>query len=83
MRTLPWVEEFESLEAVSQTEDVRALCLRLAALARRGGLDTFVRAVQHNDDLDAATKEAVVELAGAPSFLLAVEDYVKRTRIVH
>jgi hypothetical protein len=35
------------------------------------------------DDLDDETKGTVSELAGCPSFLHALEDYVGRTRILH
>ena len=78
-----WLQEFESLEEISQQEDVRVLCLRLAALSRNGDLERFVRQVARDDDLDDETKGTVSELAGCPSFLHALEDYVGRTRILH
>jgi len=81
--TLGWLQEFESLEAISQEEDIRVLCLRMATLSQRGGLDSFLRAVQVDDELDDETKGTVSELADCPSFLLALEDYVVRTRILH
>jgi hypothetical protein len=81
--TVPWLQEFESLEEISQQEDVRLLCLRMAAMSRRGGLASFLRHVAHDDELDDETKGTVSELAGCRSFLLALEDYVGRTRILH
>jgi hypothetical protein len=81
--TVPWLQEFESLEEISQQEDVRLLCLRMAAMSQRGGLDSFLRHVARDDELDDETKGTVSELAGCRSFLLALEDYVGRTRILH
>ena len=81
--TVPWLQEFESLEEISQQEDIRLLCLRMAAMSQVGRLDTFVRELAHDDELDDETKGTVSELAGCRSFLLALEDYVRRTRILH
>jgi hypothetical protein len=39
--------------------------------------------VNGDDELDAATKDTVLELAGDASFLLAVEDYMLATRRFH
>ena len=77
------VQDFESLEEISQQEDVRLLCLRMAALSRGGALETFLRQVAHDDELDEETKGTVSELASCREFLLALEDYVGRTRILH
>jgi hypothetical protein len=78
-----WLHEFESLEEISQQEDIRVLCLRLAALARAGELERFVRQVARDEAVDDETKGTVSELAGCPSFLHALEEYVGRTRILH
>ena len=78
-----WVQDLESLEEISQQDDIRALCLRMAAMQRTGGLDTFLREVARDDELDDETKGTVSELAGCRSFLLALEEYVGRTRIRH
>ena len=78
-----WLQEFESLEQVSQDEEIRLLCLRMAAMSRHGRLDSFVTQVARDEELDAETKGTVSELAGCRSFLLALEDYVRRTRILH
>jgi hypothetical protein len=81
--SVPWLQEFESLEEISQQEDIRLLCLRMAAMSRVGSLDAFVRQLAYDEELDDETKGTVSELAGYPSFLLALEDYVVRTRILH
>jgi hypothetical protein len=81
--TVPWLQEFESLEEISQQEDIRLLCLRMAAMSRVGGLESFLREIAFDDELDDETKGTVSELAGCRSFLLALEDYVGRTRILH
>jgi hypothetical protein len=78
-----WLQEFESLEEISQQEEIRLLCLRMAAMSRAGDLDGFVRQVARDGELDDETKGTVSELAGCPAFLLALEDYVRRTRILH
>jgi hypothetical protein len=81
--TVLWLQEFESLEEISQQEDVRLLCLRMAAMSRGGGLDSFLRQLAHDEELDDETKGTVSELAGSRSFLLALEDYVAKTRLLH
>jgi hypothetical protein len=55
----------------------------MAALQRTGGLDAFLRQLAHDDELDDETKGTVSELAECRSFLLALEDYVGRTSILH
>jgi hypothetical protein len=81
--TVAWLQEFESLEEISQQEDIRLLCLRMAAMSRGGGLESFLHQIAHDDDLDEETKGTVSELAGCRDFLLALEDYVGKTRILH
>jgi len=46
-------------------------------------LQPFLSELQHDDDVDESTKGMVTELAEDPTFLLAVEDYVKKTQIIH
>jgi hypothetical protein len=78
-----WIHDLESLEAINQDAAVRELVLRMAGLARGGRLGTFIAAVDGDDELDAATKDTVLELAGDSSFLLAAEDYMLATRRLH
>ena len=77
------MEDLESLEAVSQDPESRALVLRLAGMARAGTLEPFLDGLEADRDLDAETKETFAELAGDETFLLAVEDYLRRTTVAH
>jgi hypothetical protein len=78
-----WNHDLESLEAISQDDVTRDLFLRMAWLSQRGSLKPFLVELQDDDDLDEGTKDTLTEIADDPSFLLAVEDYVKKTEIVH
>jgi hypothetical protein len=78
-----WLEDIESLEAISQDEDTRKLFLRMAYLSQNGRLQPFLRELEDDRELDAHTKETLAELACDEAFLLAVEDYVHRTRALH
>lgn len=73
----------ESFEAIKQDDVTRDLVLRMSALSQAGKLEPFLFEVAHDDDLDDMTKGRLVELAHDETFLLAVEDYLHRTEIVH
>jgi hypothetical protein len=77
------LQDIESLEAISQDDDTRALFLRMAQMNQSGRLQPFLRELDDDDDIDAETKMTLAELAQDSSFLHAVEDYVHRTRAVH
>ena len=78
-----WLQDIESLEAISQDDTTRDLFLRMAWLSQEDRLQPFLFELQHDDDLDDSTKGMLTELAEDPAFLLAVEDYVKKTQISH
>ena len=78
-----WLQDLESLEAISQDDTTRDLFLRMAWLSQEDRLQPFLFELQHDDDLDDATKGMLMELAEDPAFLLAVEDYLKKTEIFH
>ena len=78
-----WLTDIESLEAVTQDDETRTLVLRMAAMSKAGTLGPFVAEVRGDDGLDVETRATFVELAQDESFLLAVEDYVLRTRVSH
>ena len=82
MHTL-WLDDLESLEAISQNEETRRIFLRMAALSQSGRTPSFVVEIALDRDLDAATKTRLVELAEDEPFLLAVEDYLVRTHRLH
>ena len=77
------MQDIEAFEAVTQDELVRPLLLRMARLARHGKLPGFVAAVGADEELDAETKAAVLELASDETFLLAAEDYMRSTAYLH
>ena len=79
----PWLQDLESLEAISQNDDARQIFLRMAAMTQTGQLGSFLTEIAHDDDLDDDTKGTLTELARDRSFLLAVEDYLERTRQFH
>jgi hypothetical protein len=73
----------ESFEAINQDDMTRDLVLRMSALSQAGKLGPFLFELAHDADLDELTKGTLVEIANDESFLLAVEDYLVRTEIVH
>lgn len=75
--------DLESFEAINQDDMTRDLVLRMSALSQAGKLGPFLFELAHDDDLDDRTKGTLVEIARDESFLLAVEDYLHRTEIVH
>jgi hypothetical protein len=83
MMLATWLEDLESLEAISQDDLTRDLFLKMASLSQENRLQPFLFELQHDDELDDSTKGMLTEIAGDPSFLLVVEDYVKKTETVH
>jgi len=78
-----WLQDIESLEAISQDDDTRNLFLRMAQLSQNGRLGPFLRELQDDRELDDETKVTLAEIASDAGFLHAVEDYVHRTRALH
>ena len=78
-----WFHDIESLEAVAQDEQTKRICLRMAAMSQAGTLGPFIATLRHDEELDEGTKGTLAEIAGDSNFLLAVEDYVRRTQFVH
>ena len=78
-----WFQDIESLEAINQDAETRDLILRMAGLAKGGRLGTFIDAVDADGELDQHTKDWLTELARDETFLLAVEDYLRRCRYYH
>jgi hypothetical protein len=79
----PWLVDIESFERLSQDETSRRVVLQLAQLSRESRLAPFVTEVAHDPDFDEETRYAIAELAADETFLLAVEDYLGRTRVIH
>ena len=78
-----WLQDIESLEAISQDEETRTLFLRMAHMSQTGRIGPFLRELAHDGEIDEATKATLAELATDGTFLHAVDDYVHRTRALH
>jgi hypothetical protein len=79
----PWLNDIESLEAISQDAEAKRIFLRMAALSRDGQMGSFLTELAQDEDLDDETKGTLEELAQDSTFLLVVEDYLARTRVLH
>jgi hypothetical protein len=75
--------DLESFEAISQNDDTRRIFLRMAAMSQDGRLPAFLSELTHDPEVDDDLKGTLTELASDPSFLLAVEDYLRRTQLFH
>jgi hypothetical protein len=78
-----WLQDLESLEAISQDDDAKQIFLRMAAMSQTGQMGSFLSELALDADLDDETKGTLRELARDNSFLLAVEDYLHRTQRLH
>jgi hypothetical protein len=78
-----WLNEMESLEEISQDDDAKRIFLRMAAMSRDGQMGSFLTELAYDDELDEETKGTLRELAEDNYFLLAVEDYLQRTQLLH
>jgi len=76
-------EDLESFEAISQNDDARRIFLRMAAMSQDGRLPAFLTELTHDPEVDDDLKGTLTELASDTSFLLAVEDYLRRTQRFH
>jgi hypothetical protein len=76
-------DDLESFEAISQNDDAKRIFLRMAAMSQDGNLRQFVTELRHDPELDDETKGTLTELASDRAFLLAVEDYLRRTHHFH
>ena len=78
-----WLQDIESLETISQDERARTLFLRMAELQRAGRMSSFLAELADDPDVDDDVKDSLAEIAQDADFLLALEEYVHRTRAVH
>jgi hypothetical protein len=78
-----WPQDIESLEAISQDESTRRIFLRMAAMSQAGRMNQFLVELNADHEIDAETKGTLSELAQDRSFLLAVEDYLRKTHRFH
>jgi hypothetical protein len=78
-----WLDDMESLEAISQDGEAKRIFLRMAAMSREGYIGAFLTELARDDELDEETKGTLRELAEDNTFLLTLEDYLERTRVLH
>lgn len=78
-----WLEDLESLEAISQDVEARAIFSRMAAMSQEGRLGTFLAELAGTRELDEFTKGTLSEIAKDEAFLLVVDDYLRRTTVLH
>ena len=78
-----WMQDLESLEAISQDKEARQIFVRMAALSQQGRLGSFLLELADTSDLDDLTKGTLSEIAGDEAFLLVVDDYLRRTMVLH
>ncbi|MBA3383283.1 MAG: hypothetical protein H0T20_01345 [Actinobacteria bacterium] len=76
-------DDLEALEAISQNDEARRIFLRMAAMSQDGRLPQFLTELNYDPEIDEDTKGTIAELASDHSFLLVVEDYLRRTRLYH
>jgi hypothetical protein len=78
-----WMHDFEALEAISQDDDTRRLFLRMAALSQDGRLAPLLWELAHDDELDDGLKGTLDVIAADETFLLVVQEYIRRTQVLH
>ena len=78
-----WLEDIEAFEAITQDADTRRIFLRMSALSRDGSLPSFLDQLAIERGLDEETKNQLAEIAADEGFLLAVEEYLRRTHRAH
>jgi len=78
-----WMEDLESLEAISQDAEARKIFLRMAAMSQEGRLGSFLVELAGTSELDDFTKGTLSEIAKDEAFVLVVDDYLRRTTVLH
>jgi hypothetical protein len=78
-----WLEDIEAFEAISQDAEARRIFLRMSAMSKGGSLPSFLDELAKERGLDEETKGQLAEIAADRTFLLAVEEYLRRTQLAH
>jgi hypothetical protein len=76
-----WMQDLESLEAISQDDEARKIFSRMAAMSQEGRLGSFLIELAGTSELDEFTKGTLI--ARDEAFLLVVDDYLQRTQVLH
>jgi len=77
-----YTHDLEALESVTQNELAREVFLRMARLSPGAGVGNFLAELVESG-IDADTQELFAEVACDRAFLLALDDYVHRTSVLH
>jgi hypothetical protein len=78
-----WIDDLEALEAISQDAEARRIFSHMAAMSQEGRLGTFLVELAGTPELDEFTKGTLSEIAQDEGILLAVDDYLHRTQVMH
>ena len=78
-----WMNDLESLEAISQDAEARQIFQQMSAMSQEGRLGSFLVELAGTTDLDDFTKGTLSEIAKDEAFLLVVDDYLRRTQVLH
>ena len=78
-----WLDDIEAFEAISQDAEARRIFLRMSALSKGGGVGGFLDRIALERGLDDETNGQLAEIARDQAFLLAVEEYLRRTQRAH
>jgi hypothetical protein len=78
-----WLEDLEAFEAISQDATARRIFLRMSAMSKAGRLPGSLDELAREHGFDDETKSRLAEIAGDGGFLLAVEEYLRRTTRLH
>ena len=78
-----WMQDLESLEAISQNKKAHEIFSRITTLSQKGRLASFLIELTDTSELDEFTKGTLSEIAKDEAFLLVVDDYLRRTRVLH
>jgi hypothetical protein len=78
-----WLHDLESLEEISQNGDTRRIFLRMAEMQCAGRMSSFLVELARDPQIDDDTKGTLCELAQDVGFLLAVDEYCRRTDTLH
>ena len=69
-----WMEDLESLEAISQDAEARKIFLHMAAMSQEGRLGSFLVELAGTSELDELTKGTLIEIARDEALQLVVDD---------
>ncbi|HZC30705.1 MAG TPA: hypothetical protein VE261_04245, partial [Gaiellaceae bacterium] len=72
-----WLQDIESLEAISADDGTRTIFLRMAAMSQAGRVPILLAEIERDGELDETTKTQLSELAQDHLFLHAIDEYTR------